>query len=283
MVIPALVGSLSAQTLPPSLAEDPLAGPEELLPWARKVTFHASSTKTKIQAILTATFRPVEENGLGMVYDNSHTRTVKEVWADKRANCMGLTAFLVATCKMVGINARFAEPANLNHWRREGQLIRIERHVVALIPCPPADDLVADFMPQLRQRKGIYVVDVLPEARVRALFHSNRAVEFMSAAIWPPPRNRCGSPQTDPLPPRLERQGVVQRALNWTLWLRPLTAGHAGRRMAPHRQPGAADAGSGQRRTRPSSLLSWKPEERPYFNAFLADGFAETGPRAVGL
>lgn len=179
MVIPALVLPLGAQAPAAPLREDPLAPPPELAAWVRQVTHQSPSIKGKVQSLLFAIFRPVEDNGLGMVYDNAHTRTVKEVWSDRKANCLGLTALMVAACRTLGLEPRFAEPTNVNHWKRAGNLIRLERHLVAFIPVPPLDDLVADFLPQLRRRQGVYLVDVLTEARVRALFFSNRAVELM--------------------------------------------------------------------------------------------------------
>lgn len=179
LIVPALVGSLSVQ------AQDPLAAPSELAPWVRRVTNHAVSQRTKLQALLDATFRPVEDGGLGMVYENSRTRTVAEVWRDRKANCISLTAFFVAACHTLGMEAVYAEPTNTNRWRRSGSVIRLERHLVAMVRVPPMEDLVADFLPQLRRRAGTYIVNIVSENRVRALFHSNRAVEFLDDGDQP--------------------------------------------------------------------------------------------------
>ncbi len=158
---------------------DPLSAPPELLPLMRRATSSEMGERTKLQAILDVIFQPEAEGGLGITYDNSRTRTVSEVLKDRKANCISLTALYVASCNLVGIQARFAEPVNLNRWTREGQIIRMERHVVALIPMFPTGDLVADFLPHLRQRLGLYIVNTFTTARVEALFHSNRAVELL--------------------------------------------------------------------------------------------------------
>lgn len=158
---------------------DPLSAPPELLPLLRIATTREMSTRGKLQKILDFIFRPESEGGLGITYDNSHTRTVSEVLREHRANCISLTALYVASCNLVGIPAHFAEPTNLNRWTRDGRVIRMERHVVALVPMFPQGDLVADFLPQLRQRQGVYVVQMLTPERVQALFHSNRAVELL--------------------------------------------------------------------------------------------------------
>lgn len=145
----------------------------------RRATGREIGTHRKLQAILDVLFRPESEGGLGITYDNSHTRTVSEVLKDRQANCISLTALYVAACNQVGIPAHFAEPMNLNHWTRDGRIIRMERHVVALVPMFPMGDLVADFLPQLRRRQNLYLVQTLSQERVTALFHSNRAVEFL--------------------------------------------------------------------------------------------------------
>lgn len=298
MTIPMLVGSLSADTSSPmvtptpSTLDNPFAAPPELQNWARKSSVQYISVKAKVQGILDATFRPVEENGLGLIYDNSHTRTVQEVWTDRRANCLGLTAFLVAACKSVGIEAKFAEPVNMNHWRREGNLIRLERHVVALMPIPPADDLVADFLPQLRQRKGVYVVDVLHEERIRAIFHSNRAVELLEegnlAAAEASSRLAIDSDPTAAAAWNI--QGVVQRALKQEVQaeqsylkahaLDPKDGAPIGNLEQLMKETGQPERAAHFRQL---SLDTRKKD--PYFNAFLSEESYAEGrtPEALDL
>jgi len=178
-IIPALILCI------PALGQDsdPLAAPPELPAFARRATITQSPTKAKLQHLLDAIFRPETEGGLGMVYDNSHTRTVSEVWRDRKANCLSLTAFYIAACESVGIRAQYAEALNTNRWRRVGSVIRFERHLVALVPIPPVEDVVADFLPQLRKRVGVYRVQIQPRERVKALFFANRAVELMEEGV----------------------------------------------------------------------------------------------------
>lgn len=159
--------------------QDPLAPNPEIHEFARKATALHPMTKGKLQALLTTIFKPQAEGGLGMVYDNAYTRTVDEVWRERKANCLSLTAFYIAACDSIGIHAQFAEALNTNRWRRVGSVVRYERHVVALVPLPPVEDVVADFLPQLRRRMGVYRVSPLPVERVRALFFANRAVELL--------------------------------------------------------------------------------------------------------
>jgi Flp pilus assembly protein TadD len=160
--------------------QDPFALPATVKPFAMQVVANHQGTASKLRALLQAMFKPQEQGGLGIVYENSRTRTLEEVWNERKANCLSMTAFFVATCRSIGLDAKYAEALNTNRWRKVGPIIRFERHVVALSPLPPKEDLVADFIPSLRRRTGFYVVALLSESRFRALYHSNRAVELLS-------------------------------------------------------------------------------------------------------
>ena len=183
---------LPAKPLPLSLPlssvedlSDPLAVPPELGPIMRRAAARDWTTRSKLQGILDIIFRPVKEGGLGITYDNSRTRTIQEVLRDHQANCISLTALYVASCRVAGLPAHYSEPVNLNHWRREAGIIRMERHVVALISLFPQDDLVADFLPQLRKHQGTYLVRGLSEERMRSLYYSNRSVELLTEGDYP--------------------------------------------------------------------------------------------------
>jgi len=173
--VPALIIALPAL----GGVQDPLASNPDIQQFARKATGVQTTNKGKLQALLAAIFRPEADGGLGMVYDNGYTRTVEEVWRDRKANCLSLTAFYIAACDSIGIRAQYAEALNTNRWRRVGSVVRYERHLVALVPLPPVEDVVADFLPQLRRRIGVYRVLPLSVERVRALFFANRAVELL--------------------------------------------------------------------------------------------------------
>jgi Flp pilus assembly protein TadD len=59
---------------------------------------------------------------------------------------------------------------------------RFERHVVAVVHfASQFSDLVADFLPMARRRYGMYIVAVIPETSLKALYFSNRAVELLEA------------------------------------------------------------------------------------------------------
>lgn len=162
---------------------DPFEPPPELQTFARQQTQNQVGVSAKVGALLKAFFASPEQGGLGITYDNAYTRTVQEAWRDRKANCLSLTALCVASCKAVGLEARYGESLRISRWRRVGGLIRYERHIVAVIPGGTiGQELVADFLPEVRRDNQL--IAPLAPTRVLALFHSNRAVEQLAAAEW---------------------------------------------------------------------------------------------------
>lgn len=159
--------------------EDPFEAPPELQAFARKHTLSHPAVSTKVASLLRAFFTPQEEGGLGITYDNAYTRTPIEVWRDRKANCLSLTALYVVACKSIGLEVRYAESLRISRWRRVGSIIRYERHIVAAVPMGfGGQEVIADFLPEIR--RGRQLVAPLERNRVLALFHSNRAVELMA-------------------------------------------------------------------------------------------------------
>lgn len=266
-----MAGCLAAQ-------ENPFEAPPELQAFARKTTLHHTGVRPKLQALLEAIYRPEDQGGLGMAYDNAYTRTVAEAWRDRKGNCLTMTAFYVAACKALDLKVQYAEALNTNRWRRVGPVIRFERHVVTLVQIPPAEDLVADFLPQLRRRMGVYRVEVLPEKRMKALFFANRAVERLDAGdLDQAAAFARTSLQVDPqLSVGWNIQGVVgknsgdaaeaERSFRMALRLDPRDSTALGNMENLLREEG---------RIAEAALLREQAQEirkhDPYFNAFLAE------------
>lgn len=162
--------------------EDPFEAPAELRDFARQHTLGQQGVSGKVGGLLKAFFAPPEEGGLGIVYDNAYTRTPQEAWRDRKANCLSLTALYVAACKSIGLDARYGESLRISRWRRVGQMVRYERHVVAVVPSGNiGQELIADFLPEYH--RGSQLIAPLEPKRVVALFHSNRAVELLAAGL----------------------------------------------------------------------------------------------------
>ncbi|HJV39141.1 MAG TPA: tetratricopeptide repeat protein [Geothrix sp.] len=173
-VLPLLFGAVLL-----AAGEDPFEPPPEVQAFARQQTNGRPSIPSKVSTLLRAFFSPPEEGGLGIVYDNAYTRTPKEVWRDRKANCLGLTALFVGACKSIGLEVRYGEPLRISRWRRVGTTVRFERHVVAVVQgATLGQELVADFLPEVR-RDSLLIAPLEPK-RVQALYFSNRAVELLA-------------------------------------------------------------------------------------------------------
>ncbi|WP_306591582.1 transglutaminase-like domain-containing protein [Geothrix sp. 21YS21S-4] len=160
-------------------AEDPFEPPPELAAYTRQRTLGQQGNAGKVAVLLRSFFAPKEEGGLGIEYDNAYTRTPRETWRDRKANCLSLTALYVAACRSIGLEARYGESLRISRWRRVGSTVRYERHVVAVVAGGTiGQELVADFLPEVR--KGAQLIAYLEPRRVEALFYSNRAVELLA-------------------------------------------------------------------------------------------------------
>jgi len=159
--------------------EDPFWVPQELIAFARPRVALGAGDRAKAEALLRTLLWPEELGGLGIQYSNDRTRSVNEVWLERKANCLSLTFVYVMLAKQLHINAVFGESFEAVNWSRVGDVIRVEKHMVAVIRRHPLEDLVADFLPQTRDRYGNYFLDLITNARAKSLFYSNSAVEAL--------------------------------------------------------------------------------------------------------
>ena len=178
-----LGSSASGQTPSPTRlgeqVENALAAPEAMKTFLLQSTMACDQNEEKTKWLVRAAMGKVEDGGLGITYANDKTRTVSEVWRDRKANCLSLTAFYVSACRALGMSAQFAEASRVSVWIRNGGVILNERHVVAIVQVSGSKSLVADFSgyPYTRQTPLI----PLDESRFMALFHSNRSIELLLA------------------------------------------------------------------------------------------------------
>ena len=158
---------------------DILAIPDGFRAFVIKSAGRFDTPVERARCLAAAFFTKQENGGMGLQYDNSRTRTVAEVWRDRKANCISLTATYVASCRILGIPIAFAEAPGISLWVRRDGMVYNERHMVAVIQSGPLSTVVADFggLPSY----GTVRVNLVSEARFRSLFHSNQAVEQMQA------------------------------------------------------------------------------------------------------
>ncbi|HZU54105.1 MAG TPA: tetratricopeptide repeat protein [Holophagaceae bacterium] len=220
-------------------------------------------------------FAPVAKGGLGIVYDNEKTRTVSEVWRDRKANCISLTALYVSACRVLGIRAQFAEAPSVSLWVRYGSMVYNEKHMVAAIQVDIMNTLTADFggVPI----GGTLRVKVITESRFRALFHSNRAVESIragdlalaladaKASVDDDPESGVGWNVYGVVEKALGENEEAERAFLKALAVDPASGAACGNLEALYRLEG-----NGVESARYREMGLKLRDQDPYFHAFLA-------------
>ncbi|MCL1909046.1 MAG: tetratricopeptide repeat protein [Holophagaceae bacterium] len=158
---------------------DPFWVPQEMFVFARRRASLGNSERGRAEELLKALVHPPELGGMGIAYSNDRTRTISEVWAERKANCLSLTMTYVMLAKQLRIRAIFAESFDVYNWSRAAGLILREKHMVAIVLRDNQEDLVADFLPRTRPRFGSYLVDALADIHAKSLYYSNSAVEAL--------------------------------------------------------------------------------------------------------
>lgn len=187
IVLAALAPGMAQAPAPPQAAPmkaiasdaDILEVPEDFRAFIVKSAGRYDTPVERARCLAAAFFMKREKGGMGLEYDNTRTRTVAEVWRERKANCISLTATYVASCRILGIPIGFAEAPAISLWVRRDGMVYNERHMVAVIQSGPMSTVVADFggLPSY----GALRVSLVSEARFKSLFHSNQAVEQMQA------------------------------------------------------------------------------------------------------
>ncbi|HET8715194.1 MAG TPA: tetratricopeptide repeat protein [Holophagaceae bacterium] len=259
----------------PMVAEDLLSAPKELQDLVFKVGARYNTNTGRARELSRLIFASPKEGGLGIVYDNTRTRTVAEVVQDRKANCLSLTALYVASCKMLGINATFADAPSISLWVRRGPIVYNERHMVAAIRLDVVNAVIADFggLPTY----GVLRVRPLPLARFKALFHSNRAVEELQAGNLPGALANARASIEDDSDSGIGWNilGVVQRRQGddkgaEASFLRALAVDEANGAACGNLEDLYAQTGRPQKASAYRELGLRLRERDPYFHAFLA-------------
>ena len=161
--------------------EDPFWLPPEMVSFAEKKISVAIDPNDKAEKLLQALTLPEDQGGLGIRFSGDRTRTINEVWTERKANCLSLTISYVMLAEKFKIRAAFAESADITSWSRVGNFVLKSRHVVAVVMAKPNEELVADFLPRTMARFGNYFVSVITTKHGKSQYYSNCAVETLIA------------------------------------------------------------------------------------------------------
>ncbi|AKC88034.1 transglutaminase-like domain-containing protein [Pseudoxanthomonas suwonensis] len=116
------------------------------------------------------------DDGLALEYDNSTTRTVAEVYRDRKANCLSFTLLFVALAREAGLEAQVQEVGEVLAWYQDEGVIYNANHVnvgVRVGTQWQVVDVDTNILAARNRPRGI------DDRRAMAHFHNNRGAELL--------------------------------------------------------------------------------------------------------
>jgi tetratricopeptide (TPR) repeat protein len=118
-----------------------------------------------------------DDGGLMLRYDNETTRTVAEVYRDRKANCLSFTLFFVALAREIGLEAQVQEVGEVLAWYQDEGVIYSADHVNVGVRTAvqwQVVDVDSNIIAARSRPRGI------DDRRAMAHFYNNRAAERMA-------------------------------------------------------------------------------------------------------
>jgi len=109
---------------------------------------YSQTRKLRLNSLLDAIF---DQDGLGITYGNSHTKTALETFESKSGNCLSFTILFVAMARHLGLNAYFQEVSEVMSWDQRGDLLVSNKHMFAEVELDNGASQV-DFLPGAKKR-----------------------------------------------------------------------------------------------------------------------------------
>jgi Tfp pilus assembly protein PilF len=117
--------------------------------------------------------------GLGLVYEDSYSRTIEQGFHDRRGNCLTFTLTFVELARLAGLDARMQEAEIGRISTPDDRTLVYTGHVNVAVKLGRQSRSV-DFDRTRALYSGNY--DPLPKQRALAHYYNNRGVELMTAA-----------------------------------------------------------------------------------------------------
>ncbi|MBO9716812.1 MAG: tetratricopeptide repeat protein [Pseudoxanthomonas sp.] len=141
----------------------------------RRVVLPGGSRDEKLERLAGYVFG---DDGLALQYDNEVTRTVAEVYRDRKANCLSFTLLFVALAREAGLEAQVQEVGEVLAWYEDDGVIYNANHVNVGVRTSAqwqVVDVDTNILAARNRPRGI------EDRRAMAHFHNNRAAEAMAA------------------------------------------------------------------------------------------------------
>src|SRR5690606_27935437 len=155
-----------------------------LTPEMREFAERAVSKQTRdfgrAEALQRALLLPVDQGGLGIIYNSELTETPAAAFAQRRVNCVSFTFMYVALARHVGLDAFINEVDLPPSWNlRSADAFLFLRHINVKIKLAHREEVVIDL--EMDRYSSAYRQRHISEDLASAQFYSNRGMELSAA------------------------------------------------------------------------------------------------------
>lgn len=162
--VPDAEASPSIMTMPPALREA----------FAERVLQDESTRRVRLERMVDFVF---DANGLGMRYEEGATYTVEQVYATRKANCLGFALLFLALAREAGLEAYPQAIEETLSWQREDGIFFRNSHVNVVVRIGPRRFIV-DVARDAVILRGQPVR--LTQRSLVARYHNNVAMESLA-------------------------------------------------------------------------------------------------------
>ncbi len=163
---------LRSRGLIPDRVIRPFTLTDEMRQWARDAVPRRFPAEKKLELLTDALLSP---DRLNLEYSRLHTGTAREVFEERRANCLAFTNLFVGMARELGVPVYFLE-VDTEIYRKEGDLVVLANHIAVGYGTGPQIRMY-DFS---ENRNDEYRdVRRIPDYTAVAMFYSNRGAELL--------------------------------------------------------------------------------------------------------
>jgi Flp pilus assembly protein TadD len=172
-IVPDLNRELRARGLDPATVVIPYQITDEMRQWVHLQVPEGTPIEQRLDLLLAGLLDP---SRLRIQYEARSTGTAKEVFENRRANCLAFTSLFVGLAREVGVPVVYLDIDDIERFEKEGDLVVVSGHVSAGFNTGHALKIL-DFSlaPPTEYRR----VEPISDLTAIALFHSNRGAEAL--------------------------------------------------------------------------------------------------------
>ena len=158
---------------PPISSEQAFGLDEEMRAFVAARVAGFNDPGTRVRALL----RGMDEHGLfSLEYTDAGTRTARETFHDRQANCLSATMLLVGLGREAGLDVRYQTVDVPPRWSSEAGIVVVSSHINAIVKSR-SQNYIVDF--NLIDFRGNYETREVDDSYALALFYNNLGVEAL--------------------------------------------------------------------------------------------------------